>query len=500
MFHFLIKRTQQDNTARTQRDTTHAKPNMSTARLSLFLLFALAFSCVPIEEVSELELVGVPAGTVSIGRSDVLELYLPDGSLAEGVRWSSNYPEIVEIHPITGRYIPQSDGTARIFYMYGTITGSTTIDVTGIADPAMEITIDPASIPSGGVNIEDTGTLTATIDPLTHTDGNIRWSSSDEGFVDINMRTGEYTAVGIGTAIITAQIGSVSDTTPIQVLGGTGSNSATGIVFNPQPPSSLERGSNGVLNVDVTPSDHIDGDVVWVTNPPGVLTITVSSTDSTTASYEAIAINTVTITATVGTSLVTITSGLINVVAAGSGTKPAQSIEFLSPPASLTESDSDILSVAVTPADHTDGDVMWQSSPPGLLMITPIDGTDTASYQAIGSGEVTITVSVGSAIPALHTVTITSSGGGGGSVTLVFSPIPSNSIEMGSVIGTATVVATPISHGLGAVQWMSDDVNIISIVGNDLTAQYFGIGLGTATITATLDTASVSRTITVTPP
>ncbi len=584
MFHFLTKRTE-----RTQRGAALAKTNISIALLSLFLLFTLALSCVSAITITDTPLAkdipGAPAGKVTVGFQDLLEVYLPDGTVAENVIWSSSSSDIVEIDPITGIYVTRNVGTATISYTYGTKTGSTTIVVTDEVVPAVSIDIDSASKPAGNISINDTDTLTASISPADHTDGNIRWSSSNSEFVSINAKTGVYTATGIGTASITAQIGSVSDTTDIQVLDGSGSGGTTpaqSMVFDPQAPSALTVNDAGTLSVNVTPANHTDGDVVWQSSNPSVLSL--SSSGPTTASYSALSTSfiPVTITASIGT--VTISSGPITVsseeiselrlvgaptsavsigvqgllelylsdgtraegvkwtsssevivsidqntgvyipLMAGTatvfyeydtrtgsttievtgdggsgGSNSAQSIEFISPPDTLTQGAAGTFSVVVTPTNHIDGNVLWESSPANLLAITST-GPNTASYFVIGAGTVTITARVGTTIqPALHTVTITSSGDGNKpALALQFDPQTPTTLMVNDT-GTLTVAVLPDDHSDGDVVWESGNPSVLSVSSTGpTTASYVAVSESTTpiTITATVGTVTLIHIVT----
>ncbi len=504
MFHFLTKRTE-----RTQRGAALAKTNISIALLSLFLLFTLAVSCVATvtttEETPAEDIAGAPVGKVIVGFEDSLELYLPDGTVAESVSWSSSDSDIVEIiDSSTGSYITRGVGTATISYSYNTKTGSTTITVTDIEVLAISIDIDSASKPAGSINISDTGTLTASISPADHTDGNIRWNSSNSEFVSINARTGVYIAIGTGTATITAQIGSVSDTTDIQVLGNGGgggeSKAAQSIAFIPTPPDTLTQGDTGTFSVVVLPIDHTDGDIVWQSGPPGLLEIT--STGPNTASYLATSTGTVTITASVGSAspashIVTITSG------GGGVTTPATNVLVsASFPPTLMGGDTGTFSVIVLPSDHTDGDVVWESDNPDVLSVTSTDPT-TASYVAgTAGGTATITMTVGTATNS-RTITVTPSGGGGvdnpAQLVLISASFPPT-LDGGDT-GTFSVVVLPADHTDGDVVWESDNPDVLSVSSTDpTTASYIaGTAGGTATITMTVGTATNSRTITVTP-
>ena len=105
-------------------------------------------------------------------------------------------------------------------------TATITVQVVGRREVANSITITverPATIVSIGqgstrsVTNGARGTLTATVLPLGHTDGEVSWTSSATNFVTIDASSGAYRAVGVGTATITARVGSVTDTIAITV-------------------------------------------------------------------------------------------------------------------------------------------------------------------------------------------------------------------------------------------------------------------------------------------
>ncbi len=591
MFHFLTNHTQQDNTEHTQQDNTEhtqqnsvfTKKNILTALLlALFLLFTLAFSCishtiaitktgpaksivfhfaapttltvgntgllsvfvqpfnhsdgdvvwttnpenlltiiptspttasytavgigtvvitasvgndVSIEsesiEIFELELVGVPAGAVAIEITNVLELRLPDGSLAMGVRWSSSHPGIVEISETTGIYRAISAGTVTIFYTYGTITGSTTIEVTNIAIPADSIAF--TTPPPLTLEVSDTGDLSVTVTPSYHTDGAVMWQSDNPDVLSVtstDTNTAEYEALNPGTVRITATVGTTSvsmSSDPITV-----SSPATSIEFATTPPSTLEVSDTGDLSVTVTPSNHTDGAVVWQSSDPSVLSVT--STGANTAEYEALNPGTVRITATVGTISVSMDSDPITV------SSPATSIAFVTTTPSTLEVSDDIgyLSVTVEPSNHSDGAVVWESSDPSVLSVTST-GANTASYSAKSIRTVTITASVGTA-SVTHTFDIF---GVDGSIMLAFEEPPPRSISPLKP-GRLFLVIHPTNHGLeGKPTWqpLHSDTLTLDVVGDGLSAeyQYKGPTTGNVAVTITFGTAILRHIFIITP-
>ncbi len=114
---------------------------------------------------------------------------------------------------------------------------------------ATEIAIPEESL---ALNIGDETTLSATITPEETTDKRITWSSDTESVAKVDQ-TGKVTAVGAGTATITAKCGTVTDTCTVTVS----KVPVTGITLN-QTEITLTDGEEFQLEVTFDPENASD--------------------------------------------------------------------------------------------------------------------------------------------------------------------------------------------------------------------------------------------------
>lgn len=144
---------------------------------------------------------------------------------------------------------------------------------------AQRITIDPTS---WTMEVGDKKTLTATVWPASTGSGDLSWTSSNSSVATVDSN-GKVTAVGVGTANITASYGgSVSATCAVTVVGISLNKTSTTLY--------IQNGTYGseVLTANVFPSSAL----TWTSSNPAVATV------SSTGLVTAVAKGTATITVT----------------------------------------------------------------------------------------------------------------------------------------------------------------------------------------------------------
>ena len=162
----------------------------------------------------------------------------------------------------------------------------------------------------------NTGTLTAMVIPTNHTDGNVAWSSDDENVIIVtkeDANTATYTAVGWGRATVTASVGNVSNVLNLAVEGLV---RATNIAIDQGRTITVTNtswGTDGMLTATVTPTNHTDGNVSWVSDDTDKLTLSPATGSTTT--YTAIGEGTVTVTASVGSVDTSIAINMVRAIA-----------------------------------------------------------------------------------------------------------------------------------------------------------------------------------------
>lgn len=132
---------------------------------------------------------------------------------------------------------------------------------------AQRITIDPTS---WTMEVGDKKTLTATVWPSSTGSGDLSWTSSNSSVATVDGN-GKVTAVGIGSANITASYGgSVSATCEITVAGISLNKTSTTLY--------IQNGTYGseVLTANVFPSSAL----TWTSSNPAVATVTSTGTNT----------------------------------------------------------------------------------------------------------------------------------------------------------------------------------------------------------------------------
>lgn len=173
---------------------------------------------------------------------------------------SSESGEITVTRAQLGSPMPLPTGT-----VFTAVGGSTSVAIRKPPVPVTGIEIDQGD--SLSLMVGETVELTATIEPSDADDKTITWTSdSPAATVDQN---GKVTAVEVGTAVITATAGGVSDSiiitvTPLFIP-------ATGITLDASE-VSLAVGADITLTATVTPADSTSA-LVWSSNNTAVATV-----------------------------------------------------------------------------------------------------------------------------------------------------------------------------------------------------------------------------------
>ena len=336
---------------------------------------------------------------------------------------------------------------------------------------ATSIVIDQGEGPLPIVK-NNSNTLSATVLPANHTEGDVEWSSSSDEIASVtkdDATTATYTGLALGSTIITATVGRESARIIIRVTSNssTASVAATSIVINQgEGPLSIVKNNSDTLSATVLPANHTEGDVEWTSSSDEIASVT--KDDATTATYTGVALGTATITATVGGVSTNI---VINVT---SNAIPASNITIEQGARLSTNLGSmGRLTATVLPANHTEGALTWFSSNTQAVTVN----RDSGEYTAVATGESTVTVTVG-----------------GVSAAIVIEVVPnivlaSNiTIDQGDSIvtnlgsqGFLSATVLPTNHTEGQVEWTSSRDDIVSVSKDDTnTATFMAVALGSA--------------------
>ncbi|MDR2560491.1 MAG: Ig-like domain-containing protein [Holophagales bacterium] len=191
-----------------------------------------------------------------------------------------------------------------------TVTGATAVPVTGVSLNKNTTTI----------NIGETETLTAAIQPSNATNRRTTWATSNPAVATVN--NGAVTGVAVGTATITVTTvdGGKTDTCAVTVTDAT--VSVTGVTLD-RKTATLAVGGTVTLRPTVTPSNATNKNVTWASSAPSIATV---STTGGLVTARAAGSATITVTTVDGgktdTCVVTVTGGTTSVptaIAAGDG-------------------------------------------------------------------------------------------------------------------------------------------------------------------------------------
>ena len=392
-----------------------------------------------------------------------------DGSTVSGVTfsWSSNNTSVVTINA-SGVATAVSAGTSTI-RATGNGVSSSPVTVTVTQPPVTRITVSPSSAQQMNVGEQRTFTATAfTAGGSERDDVTFTWSSSDDTVVSINA-SGLATAIGAGTATITAATGGVTSS-PVTVTVSEPPPMVASVTVSP-PMVSIEVGESQQFEATALTSDG--------TTVPDV-TFTWTSSDTTVATIDTaglawgLSAGSVAITASVGAFsntamlMVSVPPPVVSSVTVSPPTESivigeTQQFEAMA----FTSEGMAIPGVVVT----------WTSSD---MMVATIDGSGLAT--GVGAGEVEITATVddvsGTAMlmvaeppPVVSTISLTPSAMTvlvGGMFQLSATALTSEGMEVPDV----------------TFSWMSDDNGVASV---DDTGMVTAIAAGTAMITASAD-------------
>ena len=372
------------------------------------------------------------------------------------VVWTSSDPDVATVDS-TGKVTGVKIGSATITATVGEHTASCTINVValihGISLDKTDLTLDRGT----------TGKLAAFYDPPDTTeDKTITWTSSNPSVATVD-NAGNVTAVQIGTATITAQVGTHTTTCSVTVVALIHSISLD------KADMTLDRGTDDQLAVSYDPPDTTeDKTVIWTSSDPTVATV------DTAGNVIAVQIGTATITAQVGTHTTTCSVAVVALI---------HSISLDKPDMTLDRGTTRQLTVGIDPPDTTEEKtVIWTTSDP---TVATVDSTGKVTALKIGTATITATIGEHTASCTVNVVALIKS------IALDKAAL---TLDRGST-GQLSVSYTPADTTESkAVTWSSNDPSVATV---DNSGKVTGVKIGTATITAKVGTHTASCNVTV---
>jgi uncharacterized protein YjdB len=413
--------------------------------------------------------VSVPATGISLSLSDVpvergktiaLTATLDPPDSTDAIMWATSDNRIATVDD-SGNVTGISPGTATITAFVGDGSISASCQVTTVVSISNLYLSDTELCLKKGEEY----TLTAQVLPEDTTeDRTVTWSSSDDSVATVDS-TGKITAIGGGTAIITAQTGTHSAQCIVTVVVP-----VTGISLNQTNLVLPVHTTSSAIEVTVSPEDATDTSVSWSSSDNSIATV------DETGEVTAVSAGTATITVTTNDGGFTAQCTVTVVV-------PVTGVHLDETELHLTKGDTDTLTAIISPEDATDKGVTWTSSDNSVVTVD-----DSGNMTAVGGGTATVTVT-------------TKDGGYTDSCAVTVSvPVTGISLDRTNLTlargATDILIPTISPHDATdtSVSWSSSDDSIATV---DETGKVTAVSAGTATITATTNDGGYTAQCTV---
>lgn len=397
-----------------------------------------------------------------------------DGSsrdLTTLVNWASSSTATATINA-SGQATAMAAGSTTISAALGGIKGSTSLTVTAPTISSIVVTPDGLTL---GIGIGQQYTATAIYSDGSTQDlvSGVTWSSSATGVVTINS-SGLATTVGAGTATITAQVGSFTDTTLLTVVAA----NLVSISVTPTP-LSIAIGTDQQFTAV---GSFNDGSTQLLTS------VTWSSSSSSVATVNSAGLATAVGT---GTATITATSGSVSGAAALTVTGATVTSITVTPansnmPVGTTKQFTATATFSDSSSEDVTAVVLWGSSKPGVASIS-----NQGLVSSVATGSTTISAVLGS-VTGTTSLTVTT-------VKLVgIAILPSNPRIEARTFVKFTAVGTfsdgSTGSNLAGVSWKSSTPRVASMRSSGTA---FGKKTGSATITASASGLKGTTTLTV---
>ena len=339
-----------------------------------------------------------------------------------------------------------------------------TVTCPGEAVAVTGVALDTATVT---VIVEDTYTLTATVNPAEATDNYVTWTSSNEAIATV--KEGVVTALAVGKATITVTTIDGGFTAACEVT--VAPRPVTGVTLD-KATATLEVKETVTLVANVAPANATNKDVTWTSDNETVATV----------------VDGVVTAVAVGTANITVTTVDGSFKATCVVTVNPISIKGVT--LDKTELTLDIAQTAtlvatVTPADAANPALTWTSNNEEVASVA--NGVVTA----VAEGEAIITVTtIDGGFTATCKVTVVDP-------TVYVTGVTLDKTEVAlEVPETTTLVATvtPENATNKNVTWASDNETVATVADGVVTA----VAAGTATITVTTVDGEFTATCVVT--
>ena len=451
-----------------------------------FGVISLSSSVAPDAVVLNVNEIGIKKGR----GYQLVSTVLPENANNKRVTYESSDPNIASVNEVSG-------------YIKGLKVGTATIKVkTLINDKESEcvvnveedgVRVQSISLNSKNINLAVGYTygLTYRITPSNATELGAIFYSSDSSVATVDSK-GIIRGVREGSAIITvsANNGSVSDTAYVTVYkkGATTTITEGETVKTNNYPNkitlssstlNLTKGSTSQLQATISPSNAIST-LSWKTSNASVATVNenglVTAVGTGSADIIVTTVNNVTATCK---------------VTVGNYSVKVKKISITTKYSYMNVGSSQTLFVAFEPSNATNRTLTWSSSNSNVVSVN-----SSGLIKAINSGSAIITAtSADGGYKATATIEV---GGNSNTIDVKSISFSKTSYEVGlnsTISLSSTISYNPSNASYKSVSYTSSNTNVATVDSQGLVR---GVGMGTATITATVKQGSASAKTTIT--
>jgi uncharacterized protein YjdB len=487
--------------------TVHAKLH-GVKGVSAFTVTNASLKSITVVPVNPVVAKGTTVQLAALGR-------FSDGSvqnLTTQVSWSSANSSIAQVSntsPTIGLVTGMSAGNTPITATFNGIQGATTVTVGGATVTSITITVPVASI-AKGTTVQLTATCNFSDGTTQDCTNLVSWTSGNSGIAQVSDTAptkGLATGVGVGNTTISGTFGGAQGSATVTVTAAT----LTSIVITPPGPS-MAKGTTVQLTATGNFSDGTTEDltdqVSWTSADNAIAQVSnVAETEGLVTGLSAGAtLITATLNGVEGSTNVTVTAATLTSITITPPTSSIGNGTMVQLTATGTFSDGSTQNlttqVSWTSGDDTIAQVSNASESEGL--VTGVGVGNTSITAKLGNIQGSAAVSVTAAI--LTSITITP---------------PDPSIAKGTTVqltATGNFSDGSTEDLTTQVSWVSSDTTIAQVSNaSDPQGEVTGLGVGTASITATINsifknlnivtgsttvgvTAATLTSITITPP
>lgn len=378
---------------------------------------------------------------------------------AKDLAWSSSDEGVAKVDA-SGKVTPVALGTAAITATVGSVSGTYEVTVVPRVVPATKVSIAGAA---SALKVGETCQLSATVEPADSTD-KAAWSSSDEAVLKVDQ-SGLVTAVGNGSAVVTATAGSVSaETGAIQVT-----TPVSGVSLDASSLQLYAGADASKLTATVSPATASNQAIAWSSSDDKVATVDQDG------NVAPVAPGTATITATTADGGFA-ASCTVTVDQHATGIKLDKHV------AAIVGAGTVELKATVEPDNATNRGVVWSSSDEG---VATVDANGIVASAGKGEAVITAKTEDGGMVDTCKIIVVNPANA------IEFESVSANLIK-GQELSIAPVLKGSLPGAVSDptfVSWESSNSEVASVAGDIKSATIAALKTGDSTISLRIATS-----------